>query len=90
MSASLLSIPYELREQILIPLICRKSNVELQYPTPDRTTFAFPIMRVCKSLRGEAIRLFYRTNVFLWIIDPEAVSMNTTMIESLPVVNFLV
>ena len=77
MSASLLSIPYELREQILIPLICRKGNVELQYPTPDRNAFAFPITRVCKSLREEAIRLFYRTNVFLWIIDPEAVSRNT-------------
>ena len=90
MSASLLRIPYELREQILIPLICQKGNVELQYPTPDRTAFAFPIARVCRSLREEAIRLFYQSNVFLWNMDPEAVSPNTPTIRSLHVDDFLV
>lgn len=74
MSASLMSIPYELREQIIQPLVRTPGTVGLQYPLwADKSVFVPPISQVCKCLRKEAVEVFYRTNVFVWKIDPEAV-----------------
>jgi hypothetical protein len=74
MPVSLLTLPYELREQILTTLLSHNSNIRLQHPIENRTVFTSPITQVCKPLREEAIRIFYQTNAFTWTIDPEAVS----------------
>nr|OQO21415.1 hypothetical protein B0A51_11883 [Rachicladosporium sp. CCFEE 5018] len=73
-TASLLSLPYELRERILIPNLRRHGTIELQYPIwadSGKTVFTQPIMQVCRQLREEAIPLFYRQNVWVWVLDPE-------------------
>jgi hypothetical protein len=74
MPISLLTLPYELREQVLTTLLSHKSNIRLQPPIENRTVFTSPIMQVCKPLREEATRIFYQVNAFTWTIDPEAVS----------------
>lgn len=83
MAASLLTIPPELREQILLPLVAARGTIELQYPIwADKTVFVPPIAQVCKSLRIEAIQTFYRANVFMWVIDPEAVRMKDSGVRA--------
>jgi hypothetical protein len=74
MPVSLLTLPYELREQVLTTLLGHKSSIRLQSPVENRAVFTSPIMQVCKPLREEAIRIFYQVNAFTWTIDPEAVS----------------
>lgn len=74
MPVSLLTLPYELREQVLTTLLSHRGNIKLQAPIETRSLFASPIMQVCKPLREEAIRVFYQVNTFTWVIDPEAVS----------------
>lgn len=74
MPISLLTLPYELREQVLTTLLSHKSNIRLQEPIESRSLFTAPIVQVCKPLREEAIRVFYQVNAFTWVIDPEAVS----------------
>lgn len=74
MPVSLLTLPYELREQVLTTLLSHKSNIRLQHPIESRAVFTSPITQVCKALREEAIRVFYQANAFTWTIDPEAVS----------------
>ena len=74
MPVSLLTLPYELREQVLTTLLSHKSSIRLQEPIERRSIFTSPIMQVCKPLREEAIWVFYQINSFIWVIDPEAVS----------------
>jgi len=76
MPASFVTLPYELREQIIQPLVCTGGTIGLQYPLwADKTVFVPPIAQVCKSLRNDAVEIFYRANVFVWKIDPEAVRL---------------
>jgi hypothetical protein len=76
MPASFMTLPYELREQIIQPLVRTPGTVGLQHPLwADKTVFVLPIAQVCKALRKEAIEVFYRANVFMWKIDPEAVRL---------------
>jgi hypothetical protein len=76
MPASFMTLPYELREQIIQPLVRTPGTVGLQHPLwADKTVFVLPIAQVCKALRREAIEVFYRANVFMWKIDPEAVRL---------------
>lgn len=74
MPASLLTLPYELREQILLPIVKVEGTIQLQYPIwadNMKSVFVPPIAQVCKDLREEVFQFFYRTNVFVWKIDPE-------------------
>ena len=81
MPASLMTLPYELREQIIQPLVRTPGTVGLQHPLwADKTVFVLPIAQVYKALRKEAIEVFYRANVFLWKIDPEAVRLAGTLV----------
>lgn len=74
MEASLLSLPAELREQIIAPIVYSRGTIEIQYPIwADKSVFVPPITQVCKSLREEAIQAFYRVNVFTWVMEPEGV-----------------
>lgn len=74
MPVSLLTLPYELREQILACLLCKKSSIKLQHTTECKAALKLPISQVCRLLREEAIRLFCQVNTFTLTIDPEAVS----------------
>ena len=76
MPVSLLSLPYELREQILISLLCDSGNIKLQRTADKKSTFTPPVSQVCRLLRGEAVRVFYKINTFTLAIDPEAVGSN--------------
>ena len=72
MSASLLSLPYELRANILLPLLNHKGTIELQQPIwADKSVFVHPLTQVCHCLRAQTIALFYQANVFVWVLDPE-------------------
>lgn len=74
MVASLLSLPMELREQIIAPVVYERGTIEIQYPIwADKSVFVPPIAQVCKALREEAIQAFYRVNVFTWVMEPEGV-----------------
>lgn len=73
MTASLLTLPYELREQIITYLLYQQQSIKLQYPLESLAVFRPSIMQVCKSLRKEAVEIFYRVNTFTWTIDPESV-----------------
>jgi hypothetical protein len=76
MPASFMTLPYELRELIIHPLVRSPGTVGLQHPLwADKSVFVPAIAQVCKSLRKEAIEVFYRANVFVWKIDPEAVRL---------------
>ena len=79
MPVSLLSLPYELREQILVSLLCKSASIKLQRTTESKGAFTPPISQVCRLLRYEAVRVFYRVNTFTLTIDPEAVSLNITL-----------
>ena len=79
MPMSLLSLPYELREQILVSLLCKSGSIKLQRTADNRSTFTPPISQVCRLLRDEAVRVFYKVNTFTLTIDPEAVSSNITL-----------
>jgi hypothetical protein len=74
MPTSLLALPYELREQILMPLLYEEGSIKLQRPVESPAIFTPPIIRVCKLLREEAVKVFCRVNTFTWTIDSEAVS----------------
>ena len=74
MAISLLTLPYELREQIIMPLLYQEGSIKLQRPVENPSVFTPPIVQVCKMLREEEIRVFYYVNTFTWTIDPEAVS----------------
>jgi len=76
MPTSLLTIAYELREQILTYLLYQEDSIELQHPSATRDHVTPPIAQVCKSLREEAIRVFYHINTFKWTIDLDSVSSN--------------
>jgi hypothetical protein len=78
MPVSLLTLPYELREQILTTLLSHKLNIWLQNPIEDRAIYTSPITQVCIPLREEAIRVFYQVNAFTWTIDPEEVSSDSS------------
>lgn len=81
MPASLMTLPYELREQIIQTLVRTPGTVELQYPLwADKSVFVSAVAQVCKSLRKEAIEVFYRANVFVWKIDPEAVRLTGVLV----------
>jgi len=76
MPASFMTLPFELREQILIPIVRTRATIELQYPLwadTDKSVFAPPVAQVCRELREEVFQCFYRTNVFVWKIDSEPV-----------------
>jgi hypothetical protein len=77
MPVSLLTLPYELREQILTTLLSHKTNIRLQDPVENRAIYTSPITQVCKPLREEAIRVFYQVNAFTWTVDPEEVSSDS-------------
>jgi hypothetical protein len=73
MPASLLNLPYELREQILGAVLYHEDCIKLQYPAENPGVFTPAVTQVCKILRDEAVRVFYHINSFVWTIDPEAV-----------------
>jgi predicted HTH domain antitoxin len=75
MLAPLLTLPYELREQILTYLLYQEGNISLQYSSKPPDLFTPPVIQVSKLLREEAIGIFYDVNIFEWTIDPEAVSL---------------
>lgn len=75
MVASLLTLPYELREQILKYLLHQEGSIGLQHPSETPDLFTPPVIQVCKLLREEAIGVFYHVNTFKWTIDSEAVSL---------------
>jgi hypothetical protein len=81
MPASLMTLPYELREQIIQPLVRTPGTVGLQHPLwADKTVFVLPISQVCKALRKETVEVFYRANVFVWKIDPEAIGFADVLV----------
>jgi hypothetical protein len=92
MGISLLTLPYELREQIIMPLLYQEGSITLQRPVESPSIFTPPIIQVCKVLREEAIRVFYYANTFTWTIDPEAVSstFNSCMIHALEILSDVV
>jgi len=74
MATSLERLPTEILELTLVPLLQQTGTIELQAPIwADKIVFAHPIFQVCKKLRQEAIRIFYHSNVFLWVLDPDEV-----------------
>jgi hypothetical protein len=75
MPSSLLTIPYELREQILAYLLYQEDSIGLQHPSATRNRLVPPMVQVCRSLREEAIAIFYHINTFRWAIDPDTVSL---------------
>ncbi|GAB7332233.1 hypothetical protein MBLNU13_g04085t1 [Cladosporium sp. NU13] len=75
MPVSLLSLPYELREQILISLLCKNGSIKLQHTTDNKSALTPPISQVCRLLREEVIRVFYKVNTFTLTIDPEATEL---------------
>ena len=71
-----MTLPFELREQILIPVVRTQATIELQYPLwadTDKSVFTPPVAQVCRELREEVFQCFYRANVFVWKIDSEPV-----------------
>ena len=69
-----MTLPFELREQILTPVVQATGTIDLQYPLwADKSVFVPPIAQVCKELREEVFQVFYRVNVFVWRIDSEPV-----------------
>ena len=74
MPISLLMLPYELREQILISLVYRTGSIKMEEPIECKAVYTPSISQVCKLLRKQAIRVFYKVNTFISVIDPEAVS----------------
>jgi hypothetical protein len=75
MPISLLTIPYELREQIITYLLYQEDRIGLQHPSATRDHLTPPIAQVCNLLREEAIGIFYHINTFEWTLDPDTVSL---------------
>lgn len=75
MPLSLLDLPYELREQILNLVLFTTGSIKLQRPEEGLPAYTPPILQVCRLLRDEAARVFYHVNTFTWTIDPEEVSL---------------
>jgi hypothetical protein len=73
MPVSLLTLPYELREQILTSLLCKSGSINLQRTANRGDGLTPPISQVCRLLREEAL---HRVNTFTLTIDPEAVSLD--------------
>jgi hypothetical protein len=73
MPVSLLTLPYELREQILASLLCKSGSINLQHTANREDGLTPPISQVCRLLREEAVRVLHRVNTFTLTIDPEAV-----------------
>ena len=74
MRISLLTLPYELREQSLTPVIYRTGSIKMDEPIECKAAYIPPISQVCRLLRKQAIQVFYKVNTFTLVIDPEAVS----------------
>lgn len=75
MPLSLLTLPYELREQILTSVLCKSGSINLQRTVNRENGLTPPISQVCRLLREEAVRVLHRVNTFTLTIDPEAVSL---------------
>jgi hypothetical protein len=73
MPALLLTLPYELREQILTLLLCKSGSIVLQQCKGSKRIFNPPVSQVCTILREQAVQVFCQVNTFTWVIDPEAV-----------------
>lgn len=82
MPVSLLTLPYELREQILISLLCESGSIKLPHTANRKSAFTPPVSQVCRLLRDEAVRVFYEVNTFTFIIDPEAVSLDIMLFQA--------
>ena len=55
-SSSLLSLPYELRQQILRHSLLQPGTIELQEPLwAGAETFAQPLFHTCRQVRDEAL-----------------------------------
>ena len=76
MPVSLLTLPYELREQILTSLLCKGGSINLQRTANREDGLTPPISQVCRLLHEEALRVLHRVNTFTLTIDPEAVSLD--------------
>ncbi|KAK3067474.1 hypothetical protein LTR53_015640 [Teratosphaeriaceae sp. CCFEE 6253] len=70
-SFRLLDLPSELRHRILsCALESPHSPLELQSPLwGGAEAYAPPLFRVSRGIRAEALRAFYETNTFLWLVD---------------------
>jgi hypothetical protein len=69
-SSCLLSLPYELRQQILRFCLLESGTIELQRPLwVGHETFTQPLFRTSKQLREEALEAFYKANTFVWVVD---------------------
>ncbi|KAF2719793.1 hypothetical protein K431DRAFT_286431 [Polychaeton citri CBS 116435] len=69
-TASLMGLPYELREQILQPVLLSSDLLETQPPLwGSNADFVHPVMQVCRLLRAEALETFFRTNRFRWVFS---------------------
>lgn len=80
MATTLPGLPVELLDLILSPLLQQTGTIELQAPIwADKSVFIHPTFQVCKSLRQEAIRIFYNSNVFVWVIDPDEIRADSTL-----------
>jgi hypothetical protein len=82
MPVSLLTLPYELREQILASLLCKSGSINLQHTANREDGLTPPISQVCRLLREEAVRVLHRVNTFTLTIDPEAVSLDIVLCAS--------
>jgi hypothetical protein len=79
MPVSLLTLPYELREQILTSILCQGGSIKFHRNTQCKADFTPPISQVCRLLRDEATRLFLRVNTFTLTIDTEEVSLDIAL-----------
>jgi len=80
MAATLQGLPTELLEVILYPLLQQAGTIELQAPIwAEKAVFVHPVLQVCNHIRQEAIRVFYQSNVFVWVIDPDEVRANSIL-----------
>ncbi|KAK3109491.1 hypothetical protein LTR53_017207 [Teratosphaeriaceae sp. CCFEE 6253] len=70
-SFRLLDLPFELRHRILSCALESPHNaLELQSPLwGGAEAYAPPLFRVSRGIRAEALRAFYETNTFLWLVD---------------------
>lgn len=76
MPVSLLTLPCELREQILTALLLQSGSIRLQHNVGCKAVFTPAVSQVCRVLRDEAVRVYYRVNAFTLTIDPEEVSLD--------------
>jgi hypothetical protein len=67
---SLLQLPYEIRQVIFQYALRQKGTIELQHPFwAHPSPFPQPLFQLCRLLCDEALRAFYESNTFLWVID---------------------